>query len=132
MEGATASIVNNTIVSNGWDGIGCWNGSGVVIKNNIVAGNGKSGISCGDMPEPEISYDNVWDNAGGNYSGCSFGTGDISLQPMFTSPENGNYYLNTGSPCIDAGDNEAVPGGITIGLPDSFSYPALFPKIKTA
>ena len=37
------------------------------------------------------------------------GTGNIARDPMFVDPDNANYRLSPGSPCIDAGDNSAVP-----------------------
>ena len=44
------------------------------------------------------------------------GTGNIDADPMFVDPDNGDYRLAAGSPCIDAGDNTAVPAGITTDL----------------
>ena len=40
------------------------------------------------------------------------GPGNIDADPMFVDPDNGDYRLSPGSPCIDAGDNSAVPKGI--------------------
>jgi len=35
------------------------------------------------------------------------GTGNISADPQFTNPASGDFHLQTGSPCIDAGTNGA-------------------------
>ena len=47
-----------------------------------------------------------------NVQGGYPGTGNIDADPLFVDPDNDNYNLSPGSPCIDAGDNSAVPKGI--------------------
>jgi hypothetical protein len=37
------------------------------------------------------------------------GDGNISSEPLFEDPLGNNFRLSAGSPCIDAGDNTAVP-----------------------
>ena len=44
------------------------------------------------------------------------GTGNINLDPLFVDADNGDFRLQPGSPCIDAGDNTAVPKGIDTDL----------------
>jgi len=41
------------------------------------------------------------------------GEGNIDADPMFVDPASGDYRLQAGSPCIDAGSNLAVPGWLT-------------------
>lgn len=41
------------------------------------------------------------------------GTGNIDLDPMLASVADGDFRLQPGSPCIDAGNNAALPAGIT-------------------
>jgi len=60
--------------------------------------------------------DEVWNNDGSiitiNYSdlqGGWDGQGNIDGDPLFVDPNNGDYHLSPGSPCIDAGCNWAVP-----------------------
>ena len=53
---------------------------------------------------PTVTYSNVQ----GGYPG----TGNIDADPLFVDPDNDDYHLSPGSPCIDAGDNTAVPEGI--------------------
>ncbi len=117
----TAAIINNTIVGNACQG-GTWaNGGGIfvdyqdsaLIKNNIIVQNAAAG--GGGVYNyngfPYLVCNDVWNNPGGNYSGCAPGPGDISLDPLFASGTLGSYYLShTGagqpatSPCVDAGD----------------------------
>ncbi len=44
------------------------------------------------------------------------GTGNIDTDPDFVDPVNADFRLSPGSPCIDAGDNTAVPVGIDTDL----------------
>jgi parallel beta-helix repeat protein len=121
-EDASADIINNTVVANAWDGIGCFSGEGVVIKNNIVVENGIDGISTITSPAPNISYNDVWNNAGWAYHECSAGAGDMSENPMFVDPVGFDFHLQSGSGCIDAGDpasdwtNELPPNGGRINM----------------
>ncbi|MCK4395544.1 DUF1565 domain-containing protein [candidate division WOR-3 bacterium] len=112
-------ITNNTITGNNagfcGGGIESYLYSSPIITNNIITGNSAGwggGICCMYYSSATITYDNVWDNPGGNYSGCSPGTGCISEDPLFVDPTTGDYHLQQSSPCIDAGDNDAL------GLPE--------------
>ena len=107
-------ITNNTITGNSaWygGGIGCFYGSNATITNNVITGNSAwygGGIYC-HTSSPPITYNDVWGNAPQNYYGCGPGPGCISADPLFVDPAVDDYHLQPGSPCIDAGDNNA-PG----------------------
>ncbi|RLI99161.1 MAG: hypothetical protein DRP08_07515, partial [Candidatus Aenigmatarchaeota archaeon] len=79
----------------------------------------------------------LYNNTLGNYNGVSAGEGDISVDPLFADPDNGDFHLKSQygrwngsvwviddvtSPCIDAGDpeddysNEPEPNGGRINL----------------
>ncbi|MHC4073466.1 MAG: PKD domain-containing protein, partial [Planctomycetota bacterium] len=140
-------LVNNTIVSNdaslALPGVGGGFGGNVYtesspelglvrIVNNIIC-NAKSGgglflISTG---EDLVAFNNVWDNAGGNYGSMNLQTGEqifdgeidrtgkdgnISQDPLFAGPQSNDYHLLLNSPCISAGDPAFVgePGEIDI------------------
>ncbi len=48
------------------------------------------------------------------------GEGNITANPLFSEDgRNGNVHLTNSSPCIDAGDNSAIPAGITTDLDDN-------------
>jgi len=44
------------------------------------------------------------------------GNGNIGADPAFVNAENSDFRLSAGSPCIDAGDNAAVPLGFGVDL----------------
>ncbi len=44
------------------------------------------------------------------------GEGNIDADPLFIDPDNDDYRLSAGSPCIDAGDNGEVPEDVTTDL----------------
>ncbi len=44
------------------------------------------------------------------------GEGNIDADPLFVDPDNDDYHISSGSPCIDAADNTAVPKGIDTDL----------------
>ena len=98
-------FVNNTLYKNsatiegggiyvGWD---CH----ANIINNIIVGNNNGAVCAGPEGYPVFLYNDVWDNGVEDYINCIVGTNDISEDPAFESSVN--YYLQSGSPCIDAG-----------------------------
>ena len=54
-----------------------------------------------------ITYDDVWGNNPDDYYNCSPGIGCLSADPLFVDTAIGDYHLQSVSPCIDAGDNNA-------------------------
>ena len=77
-----------------------------VITNTVIWGNTATtqagGLLNGNSARPKISFCNIQDQV---YSG----TGNISQDPLFSDPANGNFTLQNLSPCINAGDNDANP-----------------------
>ena len=96
-----------TIATNTSGGLYCESSSPNVI-NSIIWNNASYGIS-GEAPE--VTYSDVQ----GDYTYT--GTGDISADPLFVDPARGDYHLQFGSPCIDAGTNNLVPSQDKDGLP---------------
>lgn len=106
------------------------------IRNNIVClSPSGEGIKCDNNSNPLISYNDAWNNAGGNFSGCPAGAGDTTWGVNFNGTPSDSFYniiqdplfvdtlyfeLSCNSPCIDAGDpNHYMPpdsGGCKIDM----------------
>ena len=112
-------IVNNTIVGNtATHSIFGEQGGGIaltllsekiVIANNIVAFN-SSGIwqHPGTITQTTTLKNNCVFNNGDNYINLSAGATDISEDLNFVNRGEGNFHLQSASPCIDAGDNDIL------------------------
>jgi parallel beta-helix repeat protein len=100
-------ITNNTIVDNtagGGGGLYCDSSYSLpVVSNNIVAFN-SSGIYDG---EAELRNNDVYNPGGYDYGAISPGHTDISADPLFADRSSGDYHLMRGSPCVNAGWNDA-------------------------
>ncbi len=95
-----SEIANNTIVFNENGIVGPMP---AVVRNNIIAFNAKKGLW--DVGGGTTSaYNNLFGNGEDAYYLISPGPGDIALDPLFLDAPMRNFMLQSGSPCIDAGD----------------------------
>ncbi len=124
VDGTSApTIVNNTIVGNtATTGGGIYTGPSPTITNNIIVSNTATtggGIYC-TTATLAIYYNDVYNN---DLVNC-ISTSGISSDPEFIG--GGDYHLDSSvpSPCIDAGDNAAIPVGITT---DFEGEPRIYP-----
>jgi hypothetical protein len=141
------SILKNFIIRDSFMGIFIVDSS-PTISNLTIAGN-KYGIEAYADSEPDISNTILWNNTDDDLFGCRAryscvergGEGDITDDPMFVDPDNGDYHVRSErgrywpehdiwvldkvtSPCVDGGDpdtdtlNEPMPNGgrINIGV----------------
>jgi hypothetical protein len=100
---STLSIINNVLANNGGSGIHLIASCNATIKNNIIVNNAMFGIVGDPSSSAIIDYNDIWNNID-NYIEFSAGPHDISVDPMFADASGGDYHLQLGSPCIDAGD----------------------------
>ncbi|MHC4646336.1 MAG: choice-of-anchor Q domain-containing protein, partial [Planctomycetota bacterium] len=119
-------FVNNTVADNfaWWEAgnVGVGMSPAVpraLIANNIIcfgwAQRGGGILWYGTVEYDNIVNNNVWDNAGEDYSGLPNQTGqngNISEDPLFADPSIRDYHLRFDSPCINAGDAAFLPGGV--------------------
>ena len=134
---SNVTFINNVIYNNAGDGVSMPSPYvDLVLKNNIIVNNSGYGInsSAGGLT---LSYNDVWNNGDGNYSGTTAGTGGISEDPLFADAENNDFHLKStegrwtesgwitdvgDSPCIYLGDptddysNEPAPNGGRINM----------------
>ncbi len=75
--------------------------SGPRASNCVLWNNGEQ-IADGYSSATTVSYSNVQDGWSG------LGSGNIDADPLFVDPDNGDFRLSPGSPCIDAGHNNAI------------------------
>ncbi|MHC4645264.1 MAG: right-handed parallel beta-helix repeat-containing protein, partial [Planctomycetota bacterium] len=113
-----ATVRGNTIVDN-YSGIDGANldiqfSDNVAVVNNIIAnGLNGAGVYFSYSASVDFKYNNVWNNAGGDYVGLPDQTGiqgNISADPLLTNPAADDYHLQAASPCIDSGDPNFVAG----------------------
>ena len=97
----------------------------VLINVTIVGNESESNQGGGiDIGRSEVTMVNsiVWGNEPGNilnegnfeaiysdFEDMMGGEGNISEEPLFVDPDNGDYHLTHDSPCIDAGDPDSDP-----------------------
>lgn len=108
-------ISNSTIVAASGIGVQTWPTwvRQIEIFNTISSNNAVRGIFVGGAYDPDVSYSDVYENAGGNYSGMTDPTGtdgNIAVNPEFLlysadiDSDRWDLHLCPGSPLIDAGD----------------------------
>jgi len=100
---STVTLTNCTITgnsaSNYGGGLDAWR-STATLKNTILWGNTPTQqISVGMSASVAATYSDIQQS-----SGTYTGTGNINADPLSVNPANGDYRLQAGSPCIDAGD----------------------------
>jgi hypothetical protein len=80
---------------------------GTHLYNCIVWGNNPT-----EIVYDTISVSATYSDIKGGYSG----TGNINIDPCFINAGSNDLHLRPYSPCLDAGNNAAVPSGITTDL----------------
>lgn len=117
-------IVNNTVADNG---IGNWGGGievdnrhveNLVVANNISSDNLSFQIVVSpQVPAHQVRVDyNLINGFRGLEDGETRGTNYMEGEPHFANAAAANYRLQSDSPAVNAGDNAALPTGVTTDL----------------
>ncbi|MHC4904039.1 MAG: choice-of-anchor Q domain-containing protein [Planctomycetota bacterium] len=128
---AGATVVNCMFSGNtsNYEGGGMYNHASATVTNCTFSGNSASngGGMYNRFGSPTVTNCVLWGDSPNEISGgaavsfCNVeggwpGTGNINADPLCADPANGDLRLLPGSPCIDAGDNTAVPEGTDTDL----------------
>ena len=109
---ASPLIDGCTITGNAYSGVVSDSGAVPLVRNCIIVTNDDYGVFAvlNSHAAPRIEYCNIWDNFTTEVFGIDTSgfPGLISLDPEFTDILLGDYHLLSHSPCIDAGDIDAV------------------------
>ena len=97
-------IINNVLAGNSPDAIFLADSCTAIIKNNIIVNNAGFGIAGVESASATIDYNDVWGNGENYFELFSAGDHDISVDPLFVDASGGNFHLQFGSACINAGD----------------------------
>ena len=97
------TIVNNTFAGNNRGYLST--SECVFSRNNIVVNSKDYGLYGWSL---SADYNLVWNNHPDYESNVIPGVHDLSTDPLFVDPANGDYHLQPSSPCIDAGDPSAI------------------------
>jgi predicted outer membrane repeat protein len=133
-EGSEQTTLINCVFSRNESGMGggaTVGGAGAHFINCTVAGNLGGGVLRGQSDQP-IALTNcvLWGNSPwqiwvdfteamatfSDVQGGWPGTGNIDADPLFVDPGTDNVRLSYGSPCVNAGDNGALPPGTTADI----------------
>jgi predicted outer membrane repeat protein len=104
MHNGNATIINCTFAQNSaanGKALACDYGPSSIDLTNCILWDGGNEIWNNDGSTITITYSNIK----GGYPG----QGNINVDPLFVDADNDDYHLLPASPCIDAGDNTAVP-----------------------
>jgi len=110
---STPEFINCTFSQNEADYGGafyCSDLGGAPIITNCILWNDESSynneiFATSSTYPPVVTYSDVENGTGQSW----FGTGCIEGDPLFVDPDNGDFHLTIGSPCINTGDPSSPP-----------------------
>jgi hypothetical protein len=112
-KGGYAYVLNNTAVlpagiSNGVAAAFLIQGAGpAYFANNICVGSGSSSLAVAGAANVVVEYNCDYGLAAEPYFECTIGAGNFVAEPLLVNPA-GDWHLKPGSPCIDAGNPDAL------------------------
>jgi hypothetical protein len=126
-EGSNPTVIN--CIFSGNSGAVASDYASATLTNCVFSSNSGTGVFShgGDLTMANCI---LWSNSGSEiyvWSGSATvaycdveggwpGTGNIDADPLFVDAAGGDFHLSPNSPCLDAGDNGAVPSWLTTDL----------------
>lgn len=99
---------------------------GGVIRNNIITNCLSTfdvGGAIGGDPEVvglvDVDYNDLWNNSPADYYRLTAGPNAVSADPLYCDAPNGYYALNSGSPCLGAGEGGQDIGAFGVGCSEA-------------
>jgi PKD repeat protein len=77
--------------------------TGILLQNNIFSSNAAVGVRGTDSVFAANDHNNYFANGTADCSGCSLGTGSLTVDPRYMDSSADDFRLQPGSPLIDAG-----------------------------
>ncbi len=112
-EDTAPSVINCTFVGNlaTDSGGGMYNNESTPIVTNCILWGDTPDEIFNDTSSPVVTYSDI--DMKNLLASPYTGTGNINADPLFYNSAVGDFRLTSSSPCIDTGNNAAVPSGIT-------------------
>ena len=118
-DGSDPTLINCLLARNEKDAVLNRASSHPTLINCTIVASEEFGVRSLEASLPSVINGVIWSNTGGAIDGdatvshsCVEGgfTGDANLSgdPLFVNAGMGNYRLGVGSPCVNAGDNDAL------------------------
>jgi len=142
-EGGTVTLSNVTLTGVGMvpddsTGVVVAGGAHALIERCVIANNRGFGIDCRSGGTADVRCSDVFGHSSGNYRGCQDPTGtagNLSVNPLFCSPDDLNFHLATNSPARTAAcgpmgaftDISCGPGALS---PPSWRRPSILPLFR--
>ncbi|MCD6326407.1 right-handed parallel beta-helix repeat-containing protein [bacterium] len=109
--GGAEPIIRNNIIRGFPVGVNWYStGGSSLFVNNIITECGIALYNDSSTSSARVDYCDLWQNSQ-NFQGRISQGGHLLIDedPLFVDPDNNDYHLDTGSPCIDVGQ-PALPG----------------------
>ncbi len=110
--GDNLNLRGSTLAGNQGNGAAVQGGDFAGFSHCLISLNQSLGISCSQLGDAVLGNCNVYGNLAGDYVGClwdaQFERDNISVDPQFCDPANGDYTLSFNSPCAEANTEDGL------------------------
>ena len=104
------TIVGNTSTVNNVGGLRTQSSAGTTVVNCVIWGNIGPGSATTQQAQMNLATNATYCVVMGTFAG----TGNVDTDPLFADAPGDDFTLTAGSSAVDAGNNNAVPGGTLV------------------